>query len=530
MSGTLPSNDPRRGAEGGGGPETPPDVGEVPEEKKGTTGHAVGSRGEAAGGPRLGRRLRSAVLWAYLGQYVGKLLVFVATLVLARILVPEDFALVALALAILTFLDISDLGIGAAIVWLDREEAQRDASAVFTLHLIGATILVAVINLAAPLVGTFADDPRAVTVVRLLSLNVLVAAVGYTHENLLRRELDFRRRFWPDITGGTLKGVASVALAVAGAGVWSLVAGQLLGTVARAIALWVVVPFRPRFDLGRGGRAGRLVRFGAPLALGSVLYQIVLNVDYVVIANVLGLTALGYYVIAFRIPQLVLHGPLITLSSVIFPYYSRARELEGDVLTRYLGTLRVTALVAAPIAAVVAGLSGPLILVLFGPKWEPAVAVMPPLALMLVMDQLAGYAGDLYKAHGRTALLAALEAIRLVILVPGLVLAAHISLEAVAWAQALIMVVVGVGKLMVASRVLDLTLRAQLAAIAPACVMAAVAGITGFTVTSTMPDVAGLVVGIPLVLAVYAALALALIPETRVLLIAVWKRLRARTA
>lgn len=464
----------------------------------------------------LGRRLRSALVWLYAAQYSGKLLFFVATLILARLLVPSDFALVALVLALIAFLGTSDLGIGQALIWLDRKEAEACRSPVFTLHLIGATALAGLINLLAPLVGTIIEDGRAELAIRLLAIQLILGALGTTHENLLRRELDFRRRFWPDFGGGLVKGVVAVTLALAGAGVWSLVAGQLVGTAARTAFLWAVVPFRPRLSLDFGGRARKLLGFGIPLSLDIILFQLVINVDYVIIGQMIGLTALGYYVIAFRIPELVLHGTLNTLSAAIFPYYARARELGDDVRTRYLGTLRVTALVAAPFVAAIAGLAAPLILLLFGDQWGPAAALMPGLALLLAVDSLAGLAGDIYKAYGRTWLLAGLEGARLILLVPGLILAAHLGgIVAVAWFQAGYMGVVALAKLAVASRVLRMPFWPQLGALAPALAAGTAAGLAGFALTRTMAPLPGVFIGLPVVFLVFGVLCWLLVPEVR---------------
>lgn len=469
------------------------------------------------GQPTLTRRLGSAVAWVYFGQYTGKMLVFGATLVLARILAPADFALVAFILALLMFLDVADLGVGAALVWLDREQAMRDRNAVFTLHLIGATALTVLINVFAAQIATISGDPRAETAVHLLSLSLLLGALGATHENLLRRELDFRRRFWPDFGGGATKGVVAIVLALVGAGVWSLIFAQLVGTVVRVALLWNVVRFRPRFDLGRGGRAGKLIRFGLPLSLGTVVFQLVVNVDYVIVGNVLGLTILGYYVIAFRVPELILHGTLNTLSTVIFPYYARARELQEDVGGRYVATLRLTSMVAAPFVAMIAGLSAPIILTLFGEKWDAAIPLMPALALLLVMDSLTGYAGDLYKAYGRTWLLLGMESARLGLLIPGLIVAAQFGIVAVAWFQAGLMAVVGLAKLWVASRVLRISLAAQLVAILPAAACGLAAGLAGHAFGRVVEPVVGLVVGIPIVFCVYLALILSFVPDARAL-------------
>ncbi len=472
--------------------------------------------GDAAPTQRAG--VKSALFWLYLSSYGGKLLVFISVLILARVLSPEDFALVALVLAILIFLDVVDVGVGGALIWLDRDEADRSRSVVFTLNVLVVTILIIGLNLIAPWIAELAnDDPRTTGVLRLLSLAVLVKALGQTHDALLARDLNFRRRLFPDLAGGLVKGVVGVVLALAGAGVWSLVFGQLAGVIVRTGLLWVFVPFRPHFDLGLDGRARRLMHYGGPVILTAVIANSSAAIDYILVGHYLGLLALGYYVIAFRLPELIIQQALANIHTVLFPFYSRVREEGGNLDRQYLTTLRIASLVVAPIPTTLTVLAVPIIAVVFGENWAPAAGVMPGIAIGMTFFVIGGIPGDLFKARGKPWIQLTLASAYLALWIPGLILMAPRGIEAVAWLFAALAGLHALASWIFATRVLGQSLRLQAAAVAPALIAALTGGLLAFAATRTLDPVPALLVGLPVLWITYAACVLALDAGSRAL-------------
>jgi O-antigen/teichoic acid export membrane protein len=469
----------------------------------------------AAEAAPIGKGLKSALTWIYASTYIGKAAVFLSTLVLARILVPDDFALVAFGLAVIAFCDVADLGVGAALIYLDADDARKSASAVFTLHMIGVTILAGAVNAIAPWLASLVGDDRAQLVVHLMSIHLVLRAIGQTHDNILRRELDFRRRFIPDVSSGLVKAVVSIVLAVMGAGVWSLVAGQLLGSALRTVILWRIVPFRPHFDLGRGGRARRLVHYGIHISAIGILSQIALNVDYLIVGSVLGLTALGFYVIAFRIPELIIYGLMATAHEVFFPYYARARETGRDVGDRYIATLRGASLVAAPIVAALTALATPLILVLFGDTWERSADVMPGITLGAALMVLSGLPGDVYKAVGKPWILTVIAATFVAVWIPALLVVTPYGIVAVAWLYAAIALVESLVRWIVAGRVLSVRAADHLLALLPATIAGGAAAAVGVVISRSLEPIIALLAGLPAVMGVYAVVIWMLAPDVR---------------
>jgi O-antigen/teichoic acid export membrane protein len=243
----------------------------------------------------LGHRAFIGFLWAAASYAGGRILVFVATLVLARLLVPAEFGLVAFALAVIHYLEyLTDLGLGAALVYRSDAEDPKVSSTAFWIGVCGGLVLFAVSWVLAPLLGEIGPDERVVDLFRVLALYFLFTALGKAHEYRLRRRLEFRKLFWPQLLAGLTKGVVSIALAVAGAGAWSLIIGQLAGALCQSAALWTVHPWRPSFAISRS-HLGPMLRFGLGIVAVGLLGQGASNFDYLSGGAKLGAVALGLY-------------------------------------------------------------------------------------------------------------------------------------------------------------------------------------------------------------------------------------------
>ncbi len=422
----------------------------------------------------LRRRALGGFLWASAGHVGGRLLVFAATLVLARLLVPSEFGLVAFALAVIYYLEYAaDLGLGAALIYRSDAEDERVSSTAFWIGIAGSFVLFAACWFAAPLLAEIGPGDEVVPIFRVLALQFPLSALGKAHEYRLRRTLAFRTLFGPTFAGGAVKGVVSVVLAVAGAGAWSLVIGQLAGTLVQSVGLWLVHEFRPRFAVSRGHLAPML-RFGLGIVAVGMLGQGAKNFDYLVIGGKLGASALGVYYLAFRLPELVILTGFRVAGDVLFPFYARLREgqvvetADEDLRRGYLQTVRLGAIVAWPAALGMAALAVPLVLTLYGERWRAAADPLALIAIWAGLASLATMPGAVFKALGRSWLLTATGVMQIAILFPAIWFAAPYGITAVAAAQvgeklvslALLGVIVG--------RVLGIPWHASLAVATPA--------------------------------------------------------------
>ncbi|MDX6700712.1 MAG: hypothetical protein QOF26_938, partial [Baekduia sp.] len=203
-------------------------------------------------GPSIGTRTIRGMLWAY-GSYIGgRLLVLVSTAILARLLTPSDFGLVALALTFMAFLDtVKDLGLTQALIGAGSEEAEERTQTVFVWTVALGTVLAIVAAACGPLAADFFGHESLTAIVPVLAINFFVQALGATHDSLARKELDYRTRTISDMGDVVIRGVTGIVLALLGFGAWALVIGYLVGSIIRTAVLWAKIPWRPQRRFSR---------------------------------------------------------------------------------------------------------------------------------------------------------------------------------------------------------------------------------------------------------------------------------------
>jgi PST family polysaccharide transporter len=468
--------------------------------------------------PDLGRRAFTGFVWAVASFAGGKLLVFAATLVLARLLVPSEFGLVAFALAVINYLDyLTDLGLGAALIYRSDADDPRVSSTAFWIGVVGAVLLFGASWIVAPLLAHIGPGQKVVPLFRVLALQFLFSALGKAHENRLRRSMQFRRLFAPEFAGGLVKGVVSVVLAATGAGAWSLVIGQLAGTLCQSIGLWIVHPFRPGFVVSRR-HVAPMMRFGLGIVAVGLLGQGAKNFDYVVVGARLGAVALGVYYLAFRLPELVILSGFQVANDVLFPFYARLRDgpaqgADDELRRGYLQTVRLGAMLAWPAALGMAALALPLVLVFYGEPWRAAAHPLALVAIWAGLASLASMPGTIFKALGRSWLLTATGLMQIAILFPAIWFAAPYGITAVAASQvaekivslALLGVVIG--------RILRIPWYATFTAGAPALGLSALVAAALYGLSSVASPVVALAIGLPLGALLYVGLLRRLLPE-----------------
>lgn len=420
----------------------------------------------------LATRTLRGMAWAY-GAYVGgRLLVLVQTAILARLLTPADFGVVALALTFMLFLDaLKDFGLGQALIVGDPDEVEARAQTAFGWGVVIGLVLSLVTAAAGPLAASFFREPDLTAMLPLFGATFLVRALGATHFALARKALNYRVRTVSEITEVIVRGVVGIALALAGFDAWSLAIGFFCGTIASTVMLWVMVDFRPRAQLTRRHLRDMLA-FGGTLTIVDVGAVLAYNLDYAFVGRVLGTAALGFYSIAFRLPELIVLNLATVAGDVLFPAYAAVDQ--GRLRDAYLVALRYTAMLTLPIALGLVVLARPVIDVVFGNQWSESIEVMQVLSLYALCVTLAIPCGTVFKVTGQAWVLIVFTVPGLVALVTLLVIFTDQGIMAVALATTAIQAVSLPITAVVASRRLRLPLMANVRALVPAAVAAAV--------------------------------------------------------
>jgi O-antigen/teichoic acid export membrane protein len=379
----------------------------------------------------------AGLTWVLAAMVSTRLVTLAGLVALARLLAPNDFGLLAFALAYITYVTaVGDLGTGTALIyWQSRKEDAAQVTFAISVATgwlwFGGTILL------APAIAAFFENPAGAPVLIAIAWSVPIQALGSTHEALCRKSLRFRAWLVPELALAAAKAVISIALAWSGFGVWSLVWGHLAGHLLRTILLWMIVPWRPTrrmpWDLVRP-----MFAYGRSIVAINVLSAIVHHSDLLIVARLLGVTALGFYQMAAKIPEMTITLVVRAVSCVLFPALSGEHAQGRNPAETYLTTLQGVGLVTIPAAVGLVVMAEPLVFILFGARWAPSIPLAQALTVVACLRALGTHAGDLLKASGRPAALVVLASIKAVLLIPALVLAADGGMVTVAQAMVVV--------------------------------------------------------------------------------------------
>lgn len=337
--------------------------------------------------------------WVALCSYSNRILGLVSTLVLAKVLTPSDFGLVAVAAMMLEVIQlVKDMGLSEAVIYNKRQ----DRATLDTAHtiLVGYNVLLFIgAAAAAPFIARFYDSPTLLPVVLLMSSTLVVNSLRVVPITLIRKNLDYRTLVVPEVVPVTVSALVSIAMALMGFGVWSLVIKSLIQSFMAVWLLNMVSSFRPRFGFDRAA-ARELLGYGRFVAGTSVLLVVLYNIDRFYVSSVVGIAALGVFGLAMQIAELPIRQFSFLVGAVMFPIMS-TMERSGPALKNvFLKTLKYTASVTLP-AAVGISIFGPSLMhALYGPRWDSIADPLRIVAVYAALRSLSSVIYDLYKATG----------------------------------------------------------------------------------------------------------------------------------
>jgi len=339
--------------------------------------------------------------WNVLGRVSSQFFQLVFSIVLARLLTPSEFGAIGMLIVFTGFAQVlSDSGLGAALIY-NQELTEAHRSTAFWLQLTVGVCLTGLFFLGAPMIAGFYALPILAPLTRLISIVFLVQAAGQTQCALLTKDFQFRRLTIANVGATAISGILAIILARRGFGIWALAWQMVALAAVSSLLYWVLSRWRPRFIFHRD-QALELGRYAIYLlGYGSVNYWL-RNGDNLTIGKVLGAGPLGIYARAYQLMLLPLNNITTVFGQVMLPALS---QIQGD-LPRfrrvYLNATQLIALASFPLMVGLAVLSGPLIALLFGPRWVEVVPILKILAFVGLFQSIVAPVGWIYSGLGRT--------------------------------------------------------------------------------------------------------------------------------
>ena len=341
----------------------------------------------------------AGVKWGVVAKLVTQITAWVVTLIVIRVLTPNDYGLMALSTVVTSVIaGIAEFGLGASLVHA-RELTRSDLARVGGALLVLNTVCMI---LAASAAGLFADlfgDPRLELIIQVSALQFLFAAIVAVPESLAYRELNFRWLAVADIAAGLTISMTTLALALTGAGVWALVLGNLAGTVVRCCVLWMGgTAVWPSLRLSG---IGAFLRYGGAWSGGRFVWQLTYVADVFVAGRFLSETAVGTYSVALQLANLPLQKAMGIVNQVAFPAIARLQDDLPRMRKRVVGAIRLMASVAIPALWGLAIVADEVVSVVLGERWESVILPLRLIAVVAPLRMIAGLLATASSAIGR---------------------------------------------------------------------------------------------------------------------------------
>ena len=314
----------------------------------------------------------SNLVWRFAERCGAQLVSFIVSIVLARILAPEDYGTIALVTVFTAILQVFvDSGLGTALIQ-KKDADEIDFSSVFYFNFVVCLILYLGMFAAAPFIADFYGDVTLVPVIRILSLTIVISGVKGIQQAYVSRNMLFKRFFFSTIGGTIFSAVLGIAMAYAGFGIWSLVAQQLSNTFIDTLILWITVRWRPTKSFS-WTRLKYLLSFGWKLLVSSLLDTAYNNLRNLIIGKMYSSSDLAFYNQGDKFPKVIVTNINASIDSVLLPTMSSAQDDKERVKQMTRRAIKTSTYVMAPLMMGLAFCAEPIVSLVLTDKWLPCV-------------------------------------------------------------------------------------------------------------------------------------------------------------
>lgn len=373
-----------------------------------------------------------SLIWKFLERGSVQVVTFVVTIVLARILLPEDYGLIAL---VLVFVNVSNVIVdgGLNMALIQKKDADNiDFSTIFYTSILLASFLYILLFVFAGAIADFYEKPELVPVIRVLGISLFFYAITSIQKAFLSRNLLFKKLFYSSLGAVLVSGVLGIWMAKMGYGVWALVAQNLAVQIVTAIIMWFTVKWRPQrvfsFERFKG-----LFNFGWKIFASNFMINLFINVRSLIIGKWYSADALAYFDRGKQMPSLIIDNINSSIQSVLFPVLSSEQDNITVVKAMVRRSIKMSAFIIFPLVIGLIVTAKPLIQSLLTDKWLGAVPFIQifSIAYMLMPMQIANLQAIQALGHSGTTLKIEMlkKAIELVILI----ITIPIGVPAIAW-------------------------------------------------------------------------------------------------
>lgn len=374
----------------------------------------------------------SNFLWRFAERCGAQLVTFIVSIVLARLLTPDDYGTIALVTVFTTIMQVFvDSGLGTALIQ-KKDADDLDFSSVFYFNFAVCIILYMIMFFSAPLIASFYNMPELTPVVRVISLTIVISGVKGVQQSYVSRNMLFKRFFYATLGGTIFSAFLGIGMAYAGFGVWAIVAQQLSNTTIDTLILWITVKWRPKWIFSWERLKG-LLGFGWKMLCSALLDTIYNNIRSLLIGKVYSSADLAYYNEGKKFPNLIVTNINSSINSVLLPAMSREQDDKDRVKNMTRRSIMVSCYIMAPLMIGLACCASNIVVVVLTEKWLPCVFYLQIFCITYMFYPIHTANLNAIKAMGRSDLFLKLEIWKKVIGLILLLATLFISVKAMAY-------------------------------------------------------------------------------------------------
>lgn len=362
----------------------------------------------------LKKKTISGLFWSFSDLIANQGIRFIIQIVLARLLLPEDFGIIGM---ITVFIAVSqsiiDSGFSNALI-REKDSTQEDYSTVFYFNLFMSIALYIVLFFSANAISVFFKAPKLISILRVLSLVLIINSFGLIQRTILIKNIDFKTQTKISVISSIISGIVAIFLAYLGFGVWSLVIQTLLMQFIQSLLLSFSNKWLPSLVFSMDSFK-RLFGFGWKLLVSGLINTLYNNLYYLIIGKAFSASDLGYYTNAQKLRDTVSQSISTSVQKVGYPVLSSIKEDEGRLREGYKKIIKTSVYITFPLMIGLAAVANPLIRLIFGPKWINSIQYFQVLCFSGMLYPLHAINLDILQVKGRSDLFLGLEIVKKVI-------------------------------------------------------------------------------------------------------------------
>ena len=376
------------------------------------------------------------MLWSGIGKFGTLALNFLSNLVLARLLLPSDYGAIGMLHVFIALSSVFvNAGFGSALIQ-KKNPTHLDYTSVFYWNLAASVIFYAALYFSGPAIARFYNMPELCKILRVQSLGLIVVAFAHVQSNQLQKQLRFRELSMRTIIATIIGTVVSITMALLGYGVWSLVFGNLVSSIASVFLLWWMSSWRPTREFSWQSLR-ELFNFGGLMALSSLVETLYSNLQSLIIGKWYSAKDLGYYTQARKLEGIPTTALSQIVGSVSFPVFSSLQDDKERLVSAVRRNIKAVTYLNFPLMVLLIIIARPLITLLYGAKWEPSIPFFQILCIYSMVYTLNTLNTSVIKSLGRSGVFFIVQTSKRILGIILFILGARIGIYGLLWAVVL---------------------------------------------------------------------------------------------